>query len=411
MIKDCVNFLQRHVETAYLSLFALYLLSVTINTTTFYVYYPHRIAVIIQLMTAGLLLLKIVCFDQLTAQETIWEVSLLGLVTIIALISSAHYLVVTALLIIGARGVDFRRIVRVYLWLVGVVLLLAWIAAMFGVIKNITFVTTSGLRQSFGVVYTTDFAAHVFYWCCAYLYLIAKRFRVVSLIPVLAATGVIYYFTRTWTDTIAMIILIITFLAYVYRRQLSHVKLVRVSLRYNFLAIPIISLSIIWLSAVFSYSDRVLVKLNGLLSNRLALGNNAFLAYGVKILGQPLIPVNGWGGDRSETFTNDLGNLTYFFIDSSFINMLVSYGLLITLVVVLGITVFLYLRTRKNDYLLPVIFLAIAIASAFDQHFLEVTYNVFILASFSKLPFYQTKLKPSFNNLIVHTPKSEERSI
>ncbi len=402
MFQQTSNKLRSQQQFIYLAVLIVYLASVTINTTTFYSYYPHRIAMVIQLLTACLMLGKIIFLDELTMKQIVTEVGMLCLILIVTLISSAHYLITTVLLLMGARGVDFRCILRTYLVVVGGILLVAFIAAMFGIIKNITFVTNDGLRQSFGVVYTTDFAAHIFYLSCAFLYLKARYFKLVDLIPVVLGLWMIYYYTHTMTDVIAMIVLLIAYISYIYRRQFERVKLVTVGLRYNFLALPVIAILIIWLTAVFSFNDRISRFLNDLLSTRLALGNNGLLAYGIKLFGQPLIPMNGWGGNRVNVFTDGLGVTTYFFIDSSFLNMLISYGLLLTLVVIIGLTIFLFLRTKKNDYLLPMIFLAIAICSAFDQHFLEVTYNIFFLAVLAELPRYRTALGPVFDQPVVY---------
>lgn len=382
-------------------IFAVYLASVTLQTTTFNVMYPHKLGVLVELATLAAMFGLIVGFQALTPRQIIGEVSLLALVTAVTLTSGAHYLLPTVMLVLAARQVSFRRIMQVYLAVVGSILLLAFIAAEIGLIKNITFVTDDGVRQSFGVVYTTDFAAHIFYICAAYLYLQARRFRLVMLIPALLGLVVIYQFTKTMTDTIALVVLISGYLVYVYRRKNQHLKWLRPLLRYSFLTLPIASGLMIGLSNIFNYQDKLLVTLNDALSTRLALGQNALLTYGVKLFGQSPIPINGWGGDRVNTFTNGVGLTTYFFIDSSFLNMLISYGLLFTVVVLVGITWFLYQRTQQNDYLLPVIMMAIAISSMFDQHFLEVTYNSFILMLFAELPSYHTTVGAAFDQPIV----------
>ena len=390
--------IQQHRNVLYLIIFGIYLASVTLQTTTFNEMIPHRVGVLIELATLAALLGLVVCLDTLPPGQIIGEVSLLVLVTVVTLTSGAHYLMPTIMLVIAAREVSFRQIIQVYLGVVGTILLLALVAAEVGLIKNITFATADGLRQSFGVVYTTDFAAHIFYLCAAYLYLLARRFRLVALLPVLFGLAMIYQFTKTMTDVIALIVLISLYLVYIYRRQL---RWLRPMIRYSFLMLPLASGLIIGLSNIFNYQDRLLVALNNILSTRLALGNNALLAYGVKLFGQAPIPINGWGGDRFETFTNGVGDATYFFIDSSFLNMLISYGLLLTLIIIIGMTWFLYQRTRQHDYLLPVIFAAIAISSMFDQHFLEVTYNVFILMLFADLPNYRTAVGPAFDRPVV----------
>ncbi|MCC3164042.1 hypothetical protein [Lactiplantibacillus pentosus] len=393
--------LVQNYQAVYLMIFAVYLASVTLQTTTFNVMYPHKLGVLVELATLAAMFGLIVGFQALTPRQIIGEVSLLALVTVVTLTSGAHYLLPTVMLVLAARQVSFRRIMQVYLAVVGSILLLAFIAAEIGLIKNITFVTDDGVRQSFGVVYTTDFAAHIFYICAAYLYLQARRFRLVMLIPALLGLVVIYQFTKTMTDTIALFVLISGYLVYVYRRKHQHVKWLRPLLRYSFLTLPIASGLMIGLSNIFNYQDKLLATLNDALSTRLALGQNALLAYGVKLFGQSPIPINGWGGDRVNTFTNGVGLTTYFFIDSSFLNMLISYGLLFTVVVLAGITWFLYQRTRQNDYLLPVIMMAIAISSMFDQHFLEVTYNSFILMLFAELPSYHTTVGAAFDQPIV----------
>ncbi|EQM53776.1 polysaccharide biosynthesis protein [Lactiplantibacillus plantarum EGD-AQ4] len=388
-------------QTVYLLIFAVYLASVTLQTTTFNVMYPHKLGVLVELATLAAMFGLIVCFQALTPRQIIGEVSLLALVTVVTLTSGAHYLLPTVMLVLAARQVSFRRIMQVYLAVVGGILLLAFIAAEIGLIKNITFVTDDGVRQSFGVVYTTDFAAHIFYLCAAYLYLQARRFRLVMLIPALLGLVVVYQFTKTMTDTIALVVLISGYLVYVYRRKHRHVKWLRPLLRYSFLTLPIASGLMIGLSNIFNYQDKLLATLNDALSTRLALGQNALLAYGVKLFGQSPIPINGWGGDRGQTVASGVGDATYFFIDSSFLNMLISYGLLFTVIVIAGITWFLYQRTRHNDYLLPVIMMAIAISSMFDQHFLEVTYNSFILMLFAELPSYHTTVGAAFDQPIV----------
>jgi len=385
----------------YLISFSMYLASVTIQTTTFDVYYPHRVGAIIQLLTIMMMLVKIVFFDELTSKQIVGEVSLLGLVVIVALISKNNFLITTLLLIMAARDVDFRTIVKCYLWIVGGIMFVAFVASEIGIIQNITYATSEGFRQALGVVYTTDFAAHIFYLCCAYLYVRARSFRLIDYLPVFAALGIIYVFTRTMTDVIALSALIILFTLYIYRRKLQKNWLVRAILRYSFTAMPIMTVLILQLSAGFNWNDSIYVKLNDFLSNRLSFGSDAIFTYGFKLLGQSPIYINGWGGSRTTALSKGAGDLTYFFIDSSYLNSLIAYGVLLTLIIVLGTSIFLYRRSRSNDYLLPVIIVAISIASAFDQHLLTVSYNVFLLMYFSNLPNYSLKVGPSFKKSVL----------
>lgn len=120
------------------------------------------------------------------------------------------------------------------------------------------------------------------------------------------------------------------------------------------------------------------VRLNGLLTNRLALGNHAYLVNGLKMFGQNIIQ-SGWGGTSSEMFNNSIGNLTYFFIDSSYIGMLLCYGVIFTVITLGAISINLYSRIKAEDALYMFVWLSILLVSAVDQHLLEVQYNVFLL--------------------------------
>jgi len=151
------NGLKWSSEQLYLSSFALYLASVTIQTTTFSTYYPHRVGTIIQLFTLLVMVSKLVFLDELTLPQILVDLGLLSLGTIVLLTSGMHAIIVTVVLVLAARQVDFNKIIKVYLIVVGSLLLLAFLAAEVGLIKNITFETSNGLRQSFGVMYTTDY--------------------------------------------------------------------------------------------------------------------------------------------------------------------------------------------------------------------------------------------------------------
>ena len=70
----------------------------------------------------------------------------------------------------------------------------------------------------------------------------------------------------------------------------------------------------------------------------------------------------------------------YFFIDSSFIRLLVVYGVVLSIIVI-GIMVIISVRAElRQSYLLPAIILLITLSSLIDQHLLEISFNPFLLA-------------------------------
>lgn len=75
--------------------------------------------------------------------------------------------------VLGARNVDFKRIIKIYFYVGMLLLAFVVISAMGGLIRNLVYRRdmTNIVRQSFGIAYPTDFAAHVLYLILAYAYL------------------------------------------------------------------------------------------------------------------------------------------------------------------------------------------------------------------------------------------------
>ena len=83
---------------------------------------------------------------------------------------------VWVLFLAGSRDVPIKKILEVYLVITGAGMILAYGASMLGVIENLQYVTYGrGIRNSFGIVYTTDFSAHIFYMMVIGFYLLGER--------------------------------------------------------------------------------------------------------------------------------------------------------------------------------------------------------------------------------------------
>ena len=128
----------------------------------------------------------------------------------------------------------------------------------------------------------------------------------------------------------------------------------------------------------FNEASKWFVKLNTLLSGRLAYGHKALEIYPIKLISQH-VKEQGWGGIAgAAVFHGDQSK--YFFIDSSYIRLLVIYGLVLTaFFVIVSVTISLR-ETIKHSYLLPSIILLMTVSCLIDQHLMEITFNPFLLA-------------------------------
>lgn len=98
--------------------------------------------------------------------------------------------------------------------------------------------------------------------------------------------------------------------------------------------------------------------------------------YGFSIFGQ-YIPMQGNGGSTETP-------LNYFFLDSSYISILLQYGL-IMFVMILILWGIIGLRARKEkDWVLLWILAIIAFQSIMEQHLLDISYNPFLWILFAE---------------------------
>ena len=85
------------------------------------------------------------------------------------------------------------------------------ISALSGIIPNLIYrreQVTGTIRQSFGIVYPTDFAAHVLYLVLAYCYLFFKRITIKSYLFFCLLAYLLIYFCDARLSALSLVILI-----------------------------------------------------------------------------------------------------------------------------------------------------------------------------------------------------------
>ena len=100
--------------------------------------------------------------------------------------------------------------------------------------------------------------------------------------------------------------------------------------------------------------------------------------YPLRLISQR-VKEQGWGGIAGlNAFQQNQSN--YFFIDSSFIRLLVIYGLILTCFFMVALLKISLKGTINHKYVMPAIILLITISCLIDQHLMEITFNPFLLA-------------------------------
>ena len=327
----------------------------------------------------GMLIVKVYIFDNFNLKQYL-------IITIILLLSfiswrKTNYSNVMVLItfILGAKDIDFRKIVKCYFNTNLTLLLLTIIYSLTGIIQNLIFFRDEIRRFSLGIDYPTDLAAYVFFLILAYCYLYYSSLNFKKYVSFFLISLITYKITNSRLDLILIILIIPVMM--LTKRSSKNGKSTPVSdyvVDHYWSLTIIVPYIYILLNFYFQANDRVFFLLNKLLSGRLEYGNLALKKYGISMLGQK-INEYGWGGINGLYMSKN--NISkYFFIDSSYIRLIVIYGIFLGLVIFLIMVATSIKGGLNNNYVLSAIIFLISISSIVDQHMLEISYNIFFLA-------------------------------
>lgn len=282
------------------------------------------------------------------------------------------------LLMLGAKDISFQRIIKIFFTVISSLLALTVVCAVGGVIENYTYELVRGVRRSFGIIYPTNFAAIVFFQVLCWWYLRKEKttYWEAAGVAGIAAFLKIYCDARCSSLSLMGVALIMCWQRFQYQRCGRLEK----EYEMNGILSSLLPLSVLLASAgsiittILYGAIPVLHKLDLLLSTRLFLGKKALNVYGMSLWGQYIRLFSNAEG-RDTTF--------YFYIDSSYLQLAVIYGLVTFGMVLLAFLLIGCRAKTQRDWTLLWILAFIAVHGIVEQHLVELPYCPFILALFA----------------------------
>ncbi len=364
----------------YLLAFAVFLCEEALGTTMFQI--PGTVYAAWKVVAIVLVAAKIILFDRYKPRSFWLMVCMLAVGALIIVASGYTEAFFWIVMVLGAKNVPFKKILQIYLIISVSIVLLAFCASMLDVIQNLQYERDSGyiVRNSFGIVYTTDFASHIFSIILVSFYLLKDRLRIYHYIIAIVLAFLVYRFCYTRVDVICILLLIAVFLGVnLWERGRLLSKKFRTGEK-NTLVIrwfmPIIAGIMFLVTYLYSTDNRLLYRIDKLITNRLQYGNLGLHRYGLSLFGQQAEMV-GHGGT-----TVDLKD--YFFVDCSYIYIFIQYGILF-LLIVLGVYV-LCCRKFRTDYYFLAAVVVISVNCMIAHHLVELAYSPFALALLAAVP-------------------------
>ena len=273
------------------------------------------------------------------------------------------------LLVFSARDIDFRKLLGTFSLATFLVLCLTIYASQKGIIANMFMNADGGYRFSLGFNYVSFASQRLFFALCTYLMFRGKKISYLELLALLLATIYIYQQTSTSSPFYLSILI----LAY----ALFSLKIIKKGfIIENFWMKTIAKYAFVFALIIILYfcfysSGNLFHLVDQFTHNRLRLSVDGFRNFGVSWLGQHI----------TFTTTDIFGNFTsnYNFIDSSFVQLLVIDGLIVSAFMLFALTkVMGYFVSIRKDIVLACLGIMI-IHGMFDPQMLVLRYSPLIL--------------------------------
>lgn len=367
-------------QQLYIGSLLAYLAAAFLQNTTFSSFIGSRPFNLTSYIIFAILVFKIFTCDHNSFSTNVIISACLLLSVIVWWRTKSNLILVMTGLILGMQGVSFDRVVRLSLQLNFWLLAAVTACAIAGVTANLAFAAAGrGTRYALGSIYPTDFAARVLYILLAdaYLNYASLSWRRYAMYAVTAV--IVKQATDARLNFACMLLMIpaVAFARYAEAqrsqdRQSGVTKLISI----YWVATPVLAAVALFGTILYDPADHFEAQIDHLLSGRLTFGHLAIEKYPLTMLGQHVVE-HGFGNNLS-LFRQ--GSAHYLFIDSSFVRLFAVYGI-ITAVIIIGVMMYISIKqTHYGHYALPAILLIVTLSAAVEQHLLEPTYDLWLLA-------------------------------
>lgn len=366
-------------EVLYLFVVALYVLYLSFATTLFRIPWPPHYEQLLRLFACAVILLKVGYSKVYRGAE--WFVCILtGALFGLSWVSTGYgFLLDIPLLAMGAIGVPYKRILKVGFWAGLSVLLLAMLGSFTGCIADLVYSDGGQYKHSFGIVYSTDFAAHV-------AYLVLTCWVIYETIPVgwmlIGTAGItffVFYYSGSRCSTIVLGLFVIGILYNFMAEKALHCKIIHTMVKFIdkmlVFLMPFAAFLMIILTLFYDSDNKWLFQLNEVLSGRLRLGKAAIKNYGINMFGTAFDLIGGGG--------ENVYRWRYNFVDSSYVLILVRYGWIILLLICIIYILLVHKALKSEKRRVAIVMAIIAVHSMIEHHYLEISYNLFLIIPFA----------------------------
>ena len=279
-----------------------------------------------------------------------------------------------AVFILGARGIEQKKLIRFYFIISVIICSLTFLCGITGLIENLVYHRGDGtIRIAFGFNYPTDFCSHIFFLVVCWLWLRMEKTSYYEIAGI-AALAVFTYFAchaRTTSATLMLLAMWMIVVKLRARRNNGQYTMTKPLQTCCFLAPPLAALFMTVSSVFYSDQNRFFTLIDKFTNSRLSQGHIGFLRYNPTLFGQA-VDMNGNGG--SVELPTD-----YFFLDCTYVNTLLRYGLFALLVLLFSLFYLTLSEKHKKAFVHVGLLGIVALQCVIEQHLMELGHSPLLL--------------------------------
>ena len=376
-------------ERLYLAALLLYITEQSLQTTMWEL--PWQPLVLIRYAAVLLVAVKILFYDD----HSIMDILLLGgfIITGVMIKRASNEMLPLfyLLFLYGARKVDFNKILKIWLICSVTVVGLTIIGAYGETVIDLAYKFTGYLRianedekiirHSMGIIFPTDFSAHLFGIMMVSMYLLKDRIRIWHCILALVFTYWVYHISYARNNAICMSLLCLGYMGVIicryFRSPLDRKYVPDRGVPAPFLfAMPICALVSFAMDSRYDEEKHggLWTLLNKWLSTRLSLGKKGLTLYPPNLFGH-YIEMQGAGKTTNYDYSK------YFFLDCSYLYTGLRTGMVFLFIILASSVAACYRRRRDPFFILSV--MAISLFGIAEHHIDALEYMPMLLGTFA----------------------------
>lgn len=314
-------------------------------------------------------LLKILYFDKYKDFDFLKIFLVIAILLINFVKIGNQTLIFYLFVVIATKDVNPNRIISAFVNTVVVLVFSIVLLSQLGLIQDIVGDKLHRARHYLGFSWTTTAPILFLFAVWGIIYLRKGYLSIFASLAILLVSTFFYVMTNTRFSYLISIVTVVLFLVLKYFS--FWIRFVK-KIKGLFILFPeICALISLVLCYLYNENNKWWYLVNKILSGRLYLGKRAINTYGIHAFGNKIV----WVGFELD------GSIKgeYNYVDCSYLNILMQYGIVILLLILVGYSVLIYFSIQNKKIYLTWLLVLMLLFSIFEPRLLNFSFNPFFL--------------------------------